>query len=103
MEFHILSFEGPDGYARAGGIASRVAGLSTALAAEGLNTHLWFIGAPELPGHEAIGRLRLHRWCQWISKFHPNGVYDGEEGKSLDYASSLPDYLVHNELGSALR
>jgi len=26
MQFHVLSFEGPDGYARAGGLASRVEG-----------------------------------------------------------------------------
>jgi hypothetical protein len=33
MQFHLLSFEGPDEYARAGGIASRITGLSEALAA----------------------------------------------------------------------
>ena len=32
LQFHILSFEGPDEYARAGGIASRITGLSEALA-----------------------------------------------------------------------
>lgn len=31
MQFHVLSFEGPDAYARAGGIASRVTGLTQAL------------------------------------------------------------------------
>jgi hypothetical protein len=35
MQIHILSFEGPDGYARAGGIASRITGLSESLAEAG--------------------------------------------------------------------
>jgi hypothetical protein len=40
MQFHVLAFEGPDPYARAGGIASRVTGLTQALAAMGFETHL---------------------------------------------------------------
>jgi hypothetical protein len=103
MQVHILSFEGPDAYARAGGIASRVTGLSEALAAAGCDTHLWFIGDPELPGHETRGRLRLHRWCQWISRYHPAGVYDGEEGKQTDYAASLPPFLFREMLRPALQ
>ena len=81
MQFHVLSFEGPDRYAQAGGIASRVTGLTQALAEAGYETHLWFVGAPDLPGHESRAWLHLHRWCQWISRYHPVGVYDGEEGK----------------------
>jgi glycosyltransferase involved in cell wall biosynthesis len=91
---HLLSFEGPDGYARAGGIASRITGLANALAQRGFDTHLWFVGDPDLPGEESRGRLTLHRWCQWISRYHPAGVYDGEWGKVNDYAASLPPYLV---------
>jgi glycosyltransferase involved in cell wall biosynthesis len=98
LQFHILSFEGPDGYARAGGIASRITGLSEALAQAGFETHLWFVGDPELSGHENRGRLSLHRWCQWISQYHPAGVYDGEEGKRADYAASLPPFLLHEVL-----
>ncbi len=98
MQFHILSFEGPDGYARAGGIASRITGLSEALAESGFETHLWFIGDPDLPGHENRGQLRWHRWCQWISHYHPAGVYDGEEGKRADYAASLPPFLFREVL-----
>ncbi len=98
MQFHVLSFEGPDPYARAGGIASRVHGLVRSLADLGFETHLWFIGDPDLPGHEADGLLHLHRWCQWISRFHPGGVYDGEEGKQSDYASSLPPFLARETL-----
>jgi D-inositol-3-phosphate glycosyltransferase len=93
MQFHVLSFEGPDPYARAGGIGSRVSGLADALSRIGFETHLWFVGDPDLPGHESRGNLDLHRWCQWISRHHPAGVYDGEEGKRSDYASSLPPYL----------
>jgi glycosyltransferase involved in cell wall biosynthesis len=97
-QYHILSFEGPDGYARAGGIASRITGLSEALAEAGLETHLWFVGDPQLPGHENRGQLSWHRWCQWISHYHPAGVYDGEEGKREDYAASLPPFLLREVL-----
>ena len=103
MQFHILSFEGPDRYARAGGIASRISGLSQALADAGFETHLWFIGDPQLLGHENRGRLFLHRWCQWISQYHPAGVYDGEEGKRADYAASLPPFLLGEILLPHLR
>jgi glycosyltransferase involved in cell wall biosynthesis len=98
MQFHILSFEGPDGYARAGGIASRITGLSEALAETGFETHLWFVGDPSLIGHEQREQLWLHRWCQWISRYHPAGVYDGEEGKRADYAASLPPFLLREVL-----
>jgi glycosyltransferase involved in cell wall biosynthesis len=103
MQVHILSFEGPDAYARAGGIASRVTGLAEALVAAGCETHLWFIGDPELPGHEIRDGLRLHRWCQWISRYHPAGVYDGEEGKHADYVASLPPFLFREMLRPALQ
>ena len=98
LQFHILSFEGPDPYARAGGIASRIGGLSTALADAGFETHLWFVGDPSLAGHERREHLWLHRWGQWISQYHPAGVYDGEEGKRADYAASLPPFLLHEVL-----
>ena len=97
-QVHILSFEGPDAYSRAGGIASRVTGLANALADAGCDTHLWYIGDARRPGHERLGRLTLHRWCQWISACHPGGVYDGEEGKHADYASSLPPFLLRETL-----
>lgn len=98
MQFHILSFEGPDGYARAGGIASRISGLAQSLADANFPTHLWFVGDPHLPGHESHENLHLHRWCQWLSQYHPAGVYDGEEGKYQDYATSLPPFLVYETL-----
>ena len=98
MQFHLLSFEGPDAYARAGGLATRVGGLAETLAELGFETHLWFIGDPELPGHELRGTLHLHRWCQWVSRYHPGGVYDGELGKVAEYGASLPPYLVGDVL-----
>jgi glycosyltransferase involved in cell wall biosynthesis len=102
LQFHILSFEGPDAYARAGGLASRVEGLGETLANLGFETHLWFIGDPDLPGCEVRGNLHLHRWCQWVSRHHPGGVYDGEEGKLADYRSSLPPFLVREVLAGYL-
>lgn len=102
MQFHILSFEGPDQYSRAGGLASRVNGLSAQLATLGQETHLWFVGDPRLPGHETHEQLHLHRWCQWISSHHPGGVYDGEHGKRHDYSESLPPFLLHQVM-KALR
>ena len=103
MAFHLLSFEGPDAYARAGGIATRITGLAQALAGAGHDTHLWFVGDPALPGREQQGQLHLNRWCQWISAHHPGGVYDGEEGKRLDYAASLPPFLVREALAPGLQ
>jgi glycosyltransferase involved in cell wall biosynthesis len=98
MQFHVLSFEGPDTYSFAGGLASRIVGLVHALADAGYETHLWFVGDPNLPGSEVHDQLQVHRWCQWISHYHPGGVYDGEEGKRLDYATSLPPFLYHEIL-----
>jgi hypothetical protein len=98
QQCHILAFEGPDPYARAGGIASRISGLAWALAESGFETHLWFVGDPDLPGYEICQQLHLHRWCQWISRYHPAGVYDGEEAKYDDYAASLPPFLLREVL-----
>ncbi len=101
VTFVILSFEGPDRYSHAGGLGSRVTALSKALADSGFETHLFFIGDPHLPGHEITEnrKLHLHRWCQWISRHHPAGVYDGEEGKLRDWNHSLPAWLQANIIG----
>jgi glycosyltransferase involved in cell wall biosynthesis len=64
----------------------------------GLETHLWYIGDPDLPGHEKSERLHLHRWCQWLSNYHRRGVYDGEEAKHSDYSRSLPSFLLERVL-----
>lgn len=94
MQFHIVSFEGPDAYSRAGGLATRVEGLATTLAELCFETHLWFVGDPDLPGHERRGALHLHRWAQWISRHHPGGVYDGELGKHAELSRTLAPFLL---------
>lgn len=96
--FVALSFEGPDGYSNAGGLGVRMSELCRALAEWGFETHLFFIGDPEKPGEERHmdGKLILHRWCQWISNYHPAGVYDGEDDKINNYKESVPHHLVQN-------
>jgi len=102
--FVIVSFEGRDPYSLAGGLGVRVANLSEALADMGFPVHVFFIGDPKLPGEEVCqgGRLVLHRWCQWISQYHPKGVYDGEEGKLSDFNQSLPTYIVEHIVAPAI-
>jgi hypothetical protein len=97
-QFHLLSFEGPDAYSRIGGLETRVSGLCQALVRAGHETHLWFIGQPDLPGYELRDGLHLHRFCQWISRYHPRGVYDGQYNKVPDFAGSLPPALVRDWL-----
>jgi glycosyltransferase involved in cell wall biosynthesis len=98
VQFHVLSFEGPDAYARAGGIATRVEGLTEALAAQGNETHLWFVGDPDRGGNDTRRSVHLHRWAQWVSRDHPGGVYDGELRKSAEFAYSLPPHLMREFL-----
>ena len=97
--FVLLSFEGPDVYSTAGGLGTRVSELSEALAMQGYTTHLIFIGDPSKPSVElrVNGRLVLKRWSQWISKYHLNGVYDGEEGKLRDFNASVP-YHIYEQI-----
>src|SRR5207302_1182995 len=102
--FILLSFEGPDEYSQAGGLGVRVKELSRALAERGFETHLFFVGDPTLPPHESAldGKLWLHRWSQWISRYHPIGVYDGEDDKVADLNRSLPDALVKDFIRPAI-
>src|SRR6267378_1435213 len=102
--FVILSFEGPDVYSQAGGLGVRVKGLSRTLAQLGYETHLFFIGDPELPSEETHehGRLHYHRWCQWLSAFHRGGVYDGEEDKLRDWERSVPPAVVDGIIAPAI-
>ena len=96
VEFVLLSFEGPDPYSKAGGLGVRISNLAHFLASLGFQTHLIFIGSPDLPGMEEQlgGCLRLYRWCQWISRYHPLGVYDGEAGKLADFNHSAPPFII---------
>src|SRR5579885_3749041 len=95
--FVLLCFEGPDVYSTAGGLGTRVSELSEALATQGYETHLIFIGDPNQPSVEmrVEGRLILKRWSQWVSKYYPNGVYDGEEQKLYDFNESVPYHIYH--------
>ena len=96
--FVVLSFEGPDVYSQAGGLGVRATELSRSLAEGGYETHLIFIGDPNKATKEYHydGKLTFHRWCQWISSHHPNGVYQGEGGKIHDYQESVPNFLVND-------
>jgi len=51
-----------------------------------------------LPPEERIinGKYIKHRWCQWISRYKKNGVYDGEDEKVNDYSGSVPPYIIDN-------
>ncbi len=94
--FALLSFEGPDQYSRAGGLGVRVAELAEALAARGFETHVLFVGDPALPSEESRlgGGLVLHRWSQWVSRYYPEGVYQGENEKLYDFNESVPWYVM---------
>lgn len=104
LTFCLLSFEGPDRYAQAGGLGVRITHLAETLARKGFETHLFFVGDPEAPGQEvrAEGLLTWHRWGQWISAHHPGGVYAGEEKKLLDFNDSLPPYVVEHIIRPAI-
>lgn len=94
--FVMLSFEGPDAYSFAGGLAVRVTHLTQTLASMGFPTHHFFIGDPYREGLEETqeGRITLHRWCQWISKYYPEGVYQAEHEKLWDFNRSAPPFIV---------
>jgi glycosyltransferase involved in cell wall biosynthesis len=94
--FALISFEGPDRYSNAGGLGVRVTELSAELAALGYPTHLYFVGDANAPAEEQLwdGRLTYHRWSQWLSKYYPRGVYDGEDAKIHDFSNSLPPTIL---------
>lgn len=95
--FVMLSFEGPDKYSLVGGLGIRMTELSSVLAENGYETHLFFVGDPyaEHDTYLAGGKLCLHRWCQWLSSECPGGVYDGEEKKIDDWNRSVPEYVAN--------
>jgi glycosyltransferase involved in cell wall biosynthesis len=104
ITFCLLSFEGPDRYSLAGGLGVRITHLAETLAERGFETHLIFIGDPGAEGRETRkdGRLTLHRWGQWISAYHPTGVYDGEEGKLADFNENAPRFIMKQIILPAL-
>lgn len=95
-EFILLCFEGPDEYSLAGGLGVRISELARALADIGFTVHLTFVGDPQAPyqDRQLDGRLRLYRWAQWVSRYYPSGVYDGEEAKLAEFSSSVPAHIV---------
>ena len=105
LEFVFLSFEGPDQpYSQAGGLGVRVTQLTRALARNGFDAHLIFVGDPALPATETRedGRLHLYRWGQWISAYHPGGVYAAEVEKVHDYQDSVPAFVTQAIVQPAL-
>jgi glycosyltransferase involved in cell wall biosynthesis len=100
----LLSFEGPDPYSMVGGLGTRATELSAALADAGIQTTLVFVGDPAAAAVERpSARLEYRRWCQWISAYHPAGVYDGESEKAADYAASVPAFLAAEIVLPAVR
>jgi len=103
--FHVVlvAFEGPDRYSFVGGLATRMIDLSGALLDRGHRVHHLFVGDPSLPTREERddGRLVLERWGQWISRFHPKDVYDGEDGKYLDFSRTVPPHLANEVIPAA--
>jgi hypothetical protein len=95
ITFVVLSFEGPDRYSLAGGLGARVSNLSLCLG-RNYDTHLFFIGDPRGQGEELQHdtHLTLHRWCQWISQYNPDGVYQGENEKVEDFSRSIPPFVI---------
>jgi glycosyltransferase involved in cell wall biosynthesis len=97
--FHVVlvAFEGPDRYSFVGGLATRMIDLSGALLERGHRVQHLFIGDPTLPTREERydGQLVLQRWGQWISRYHPRDVYDGEDGKYLDFSRTVPPHLAN--------
>jgi len=102
LQFVLLSFEGPDEYAMAGGLGMRMKELGLELARGGFRTHHVFIGDPkEPPCSRPENNLILHRWGQWLSEYHPAGVYAGEEAKLADWNGTVPSYVVDQLIGPA--
>src|SRR5215469_17973297 len=98
----LLAFEGPDPYSMVGGLGTRVTELSAALSDAGILTTLLFVGDPHRPAIERpSGNLEYRRWCQWISAYHPAGVYDGEWGKRDDFTTSVPPFVVESIVAPA--
>ncbi|HEX3670344.1 MAG TPA: glycosyltransferase family 4 protein, partial [Candidatus Cybelea sp.] len=91
----LLSFEGPDPYSMVGGLGTRVTELSGALAEAGVSSTLLFVGDPSRePAEQPAANLEYRRWCQWISKYYPGGVYDGEVAKMNDFTASVPPFVT---------
>ena len=96
IQFVMLSFEGPDHFAMAGGLSIRAQELCSSLATQGYDVHLYFIGDPMFAPTEQRGNWHLYRWCQWISSANPGGCYVAERLKVDDYGRSVPPAVVRD-------
>jgi glycosyltransferase involved in cell wall biosynthesis len=100
--FAFIAFEGPDRYALAGGLGMRITELTEALAHAGYETHLFFVGSPDLPDHEQPHPcLHLWRVCQEVSRKYPAGVYQGEDEKIEAFERTLPPLLLERVMRPA--
>ena len=103
--FLFVSFEGPDACSLAGGPEVRVDGPAKALGSMGFPVHPFFSSDPRLRGEEMMreGRLALHRWCHWISRYYPKGVYEGEKEKLRDFNHSVPWFVSERAVKPSAR
>src|SRR5437016_5247428 len=83
-------------YSFVGGLATRMIDLADALVDRGHQVRHIFVGDPKLPAVEerSNGSLILERWSQWISRYHPKDVYDGEDGKWRDFSRTAPPHIA---------
>jgi glycosyltransferase involved in cell wall biosynthesis len=104
-EVVLVAFEGPDRYSFVGGLATRMTDLAEALTRRGHHVRHLFVGDPMLPATElrTDGTLLLERWGQWISRYHPKDVYDGEDGKWRDFGRTVPRHLLEEVVVPAAR
>lgn len=104
-EVVLVAFEGPDRYSFVGGLATRMNDLAEALIGRGRQVRHLFVGDPTLPATElrSEGKLLLERWGQWISRYHPKDVYDGEDGKWRDFGRTVPPHLLEEVIVPAAR
>jgi len=104
-EVVLVAFEGPDRYSFVGGLATRMNDLAEALIGRGYRVRHLFVGDPALPAVEqrSGGMLTLERWGQWISRYHPKDVYDGEDGKWRDFGRTVPPHLLEEVVVPAAR
>ncbi|MDP9246156.1 MAG: glycosyltransferase family 4 protein [Chloroflexota bacterium] len=104
-EVVLVAFEGPDRYSFVGGLATRMNDLAEALIARDYRVRHLFIGDPALAAVEerSDGMLRLERWGQWISRYHPKDAYDGEDGKWRDFGRTVPPHLLDEVIVPAAR
>ena len=99
MQFHILSFEGPDGYARAAASPAGISGLSEALAGAGFETHLWFVGDPHnLPAMKIGAGSRCTAGANGSVIIMAPASTTVKKRKRADYAASLPPFLARELL-----